>query len=244
MTRMRRWVSLAVGVVIGQWLAFGGLESPAAIHTMGMVAWERQDYAEAARLWSVAASLQPDNPTFHYLRATALARLGHRRSAADAYETALLFASPETLVRRVQGDLARLEPPRLEASETTVTLEPARGVWIAPVTLNGRRTARFLVDTGASVTVLSPGLAERAGVRASAEAARVEMTTIAGPAGGPTATIDSLTVGDVELRGVPAVIHDPGLGVEGILGNSVLGQFTMTLDPDRRLLHLRPFARP
>ena len=37
----------------------------------------------------------------------------------------------------------------------------------------------------------------------------------------------------------PAVVHDPGLELDGILGNSFLGRFVVTLDADRRLLHLK-----
>src|SRR5438552_18385014 len=91
---MQRWVTLAVGVLIGQWLAFGGAPSPAEVHDLGASAFDRRDYVEALRQWSHAVSLQPDNPSFHYLRARALARLGQRQSAADAYRLALLLEPP------------------------------------------------------------------------------------------------------------------------------------------------------
>lgn len=180
---MRSWLSLALGVVIGHALTFGGRESLTEIPTGGAVA--------------------------------------HR-----------------------VHDLARTAAPTSDVREATVSLEPARGVWVVPVTLNGGGTARFLVDTGASVTMLSPGLAEQARVRPAPDAGRLEMTTLAGPAGGPIVTIDSLVLGGLEIRRVPAVIHESGFGVDGILGNTVLARFAMTLDADRRILHLRPFPRP
>ena len=61
-------------------MAFGGTESPARAYSAGMVAWDRHDYADAPRLWSRAVALQPDNPHFHYMLASALGRLGHRTS--------------------------------------------------------------------------------------------------------------------------------------------------------------------
>jgi Flp pilus assembly protein TadD len=81
---MRRSLALALGVFIGQWLAFAAPPSPANHHGLGLAAWERRDYAEALRQWSHGVTLQPGNPLLHYRRATALARLGQPQAAADA----------------------------------------------------------------------------------------------------------------------------------------------------------------
>src|SRR5678815_508664 len=83
---MRRWLIFALGVIVGQWLAYGAMESPAGYHTRAQRAWEGRDYLGAMRLWSHAVSLQPSDPTFQYLRGTALARLGMRLSAIDAFQ--------------------------------------------------------------------------------------------------------------------------------------------------------------
>jgi len=42
---MRRCLTLVVGVLIGQWLAFGASSSPADLYSVGLAAWERRDYA-------------------------------------------------------------------------------------------------------------------------------------------------------------------------------------------------------
>jgi clan AA aspartic protease (TIGR02281 family) len=242
---VRSWLTLALGVVIGQWLAFGGLPSAAGLHIRGMEAWDRHDYVEAARFWSRAAALQPDSAVFQYLRANALARLGHRRSAAEGYQLALLLEPGPPLARELEQALAQLDTAELAAPspDTVVPLEAARGVWVTRLSLNGGSPSRFLVDTGASVTVISPGLASAVGLAPSAQASQVELETLSGRASGPTVSIPSLRVGGIELRDVPAVIHEPGFGVDGILGNTVLARFTVTIDADRRLLSLRP-ARP
>ena len=46
-------------------------------------------------------------------------------------------------------------------------------------------------------------------------------------------------VGDAVLREVPVVLHDPGPGVDEILGNTLLSQYLVTVDADRRQLGLR-----
>jgi hypothetical protein len=50
-------------------------------------------------------------------------------------------------------------------------------------------------------------------------------------------------VGDLEMRDAPVVIHDPGSGFDGILGNTFLGRYRVTVDADRRQLQLRLLAR-
>ena len=138
---MRRCLTLVVGILIGQWLTFGANPSPADLYSVGLAAWERRDYPEALRMWSHGAALQPADAVLHFWRASVLARLGQRHAAALARQ-----------------ELASLDAASAKATgvETTVPVEPARGVWVAPVVINGDRQARFLVDTGSSVTLLSP----------------------------------------------------------------------------------------
>src|SRR5262245_7147843 len=205
-----------------------------------MAAWERQDYAEALKIWSQGVSLQPDNALLHYRRAMALARLAQPRSAADAYRLALLLEPPPRIGALVEEELGRLEhATAVGAGETAVAVEPVRGVWVTRVILNDGRPARFLVDTGSSVTIVAPTLASLLGLTVSG-VGFMELQTLGGAAVGPTATVGSVRLGAAEARDVPVVVHDPGPGLEGILGNTVLGRYRVTLDPDRRLLHLRP----
>jgi hypothetical protein len=237
---MRRALTLALGVLIGQWLAFATVPAPSDFYRLGVAAWDRQEYAEALRLWSQGITLQPDNALLHYRRATALERLGQRHSAADAYRLTLLLGPPASIAHLVQEDLQRLETESfaLSDTETAVVVEPARGVWVAPVVVNGTREARFLVDTGSSVTIVAPALASAMRLP-TGQGGPVELQTVGGHTAGPTAIVASLRVGGAELRDVPVVVHEPGPGLDGILGNTVLGRYRLTIDPDRRLLHLR-----
>jgi predicted aspartyl protease len=53
--------------------------------------------------------------------------------------------------------------------------------------------------------------------------------------------LDSIRIGEVESTDVPTVVVstlEPG--IEGILGNTFLSRYAVTLDAQRRLLHLRP----
>jgi predicted aspartyl protease len=151
----------------------------------------------------------------------------------------LLLEPGPDLTRRILADTARLnEAVGSEPRETTVALEHGLGVWIVPVVLNDGPTARFLVDTGSSVTVLSPKVAARLGV-VGAGTSPVELHTLGGRTMGPSAVLASLRVGDLELRDAPVVLHDPGPGLDGILGNTFLSRYRVTVDADRRQLQLR-----
>ena len=236
---MRQLLTLIAGVLIGQWLAFSGVESPADVHRMARAAWARADFDEAARQWSRAVTLQPDNAHFSYMRGTALARLGHRAAAADALQYTLLLNPEEGLARQIHQDLTRLAHRAVDAApEAVIPLETSRGVWIAPVMVNGHR-GRFLVDTGASVVVVAPAFAARVGASPRGRDA-LDMETLGGRARAPWATLGMIRVGTAELRNHDVVLHHPGGDLDGILGNTFLSQWTVHLDPDRRVLRLRP----
>ena len=239
---MRRLVTLVVGIFIGQWLAFTGVRSPAQFDSLAMSAFTRHDYVEAAQLWTRAVSLQPENAIFHYRRGTALARIGHRQSAADAYQLALMLAPPADLARQAREALSQLRRASpAGGAETRVPIEPSRGVWIATVTINGTHEGRFLVDTGSSVTIVSPAVAAEMALPVSRDGSAVELHTLSGKTSGPRAILRSLALGNITVADVPVVVHDPGPELDGILGNTILGRYRVILDADRRLLHLRPF---
>jgi aspartyl protease family protein len=241
---MRRALTFVLGVIIGQWLVFGAVASPAEYHLGAQRAWRAGDYVEAMHLWSQASALQPAEPSFHYHRGAALVRLGLKVSAIDAFQMALLLDPAPPLAALVLQEIARMNQPGVvSAQETTVPLEHGLGVWITRVVLNGARTGRFLVDTGSSVTVLSPALAADLGIAGGADGTPVELQTLGGRTAGAPAVVGSLRVGTLELRDAPVVLHDPGPGLDGILGNTFLSRYQVTVDADRRQLHLRPLAR-
>jgi predicted aspartyl protease len=209
---VRHLLAIVLGILIGQWLAFGGVPSAGNLYSLGMAAAERHDAAEALRIWSRAATLHPDNAAFHYRRAEALAALDHRQSAAEAYRLALRLDPPDPLAGMVRAGLQRLDATttRGGAFETVVPLEEARGVWIVDVVLNGYRRARFLVDTGSSVTVVSPALATTLGVHGGPPRSAVELQTLSGLTIGAAGRLTSLQVGGAELRRLLHLSADGG----------------------------------
>jgi len=239
---MRRILGFLAGVMVGQWLVFGGTLSPADLQIRASAAWEQRDYPEALRLLSQAVSLQPGNAELHYLRGRALAALGLRASAADAFQVSLVLEPQSTIAREAIDGLAGLQPTAAGDGEVLVPLESGLGVWIVPALVNGHR-GRFLLDTGSSVIVIGPSLAAAAGLKPAAEREAIELQTLGGRTRGPSAVVSSIRVGDALLHDAPVVLHDPGPGVDGILGNTFLSHYLVTVDADRRQLALRSLAR-
>jgi clan AA aspartic protease (TIGR02281 family) len=231
--------------LLGLILAGSVAATVSGLNEAGKAAYAKGDYTAAERLFSQALAQAPDEPLLHYHQGITLMRLSRWREASAAFEAALRLNPPEDVAAaaregiRSLGPLLRQPAARGPApDETTVTLQRIGGNWFAQVRLNDARTARFLVDTGASTCVISPGLATALDIHPDRQAQPVPLETISGLTRGHLVTIPSLRVGDVEAQGVIAVVHPLGPSMDGILGNTFLSRFTMTLDSERGVLRL------
>jgi len=238
---------LFTGWLAGLLLATGVGVSAVDLNDAGKAAYERGDYVEAERLFKRAVAKTPSDPLLQYHLGVALMRLSRWREASAAFETVLRLDPPAGLAATAKEGIRSLapllrEPTPLSArsEETRVTLHRVGGNWLADVRLNNSRTARFVVDTGASACVVSPELATALNIHPGARAERVPMQVVGGVTAGPRITIGSVRVGDAEVENVAAVVHSIGPDIDGLLGNTFLGRFTVTLDPEWGTLILKP----
>lgn len=129
-------------------------------------------------------------------------------------------------------DFARMNPdlalPQLgvpeqvvDGEETHIPLAGDGHYWIE-AQVNGHR-ARFLVDTGASLTAISPETAEAAGIEASPGMGTVRLETANGTAPAYLASIDKLETGTIAARDLRAVIA-PTMNGMNVLGMNFLSQ--------------------
>ena len=117
-------------------------------------------------------------------------------------------------------------------SRQSVTLAAdARGHFFADATVNDH-PMRFVVDTGASVVVLSGADAARLGLDWR-KGPRGNMQTANGPTTGYFVKIDRIRVGGIELRNVDGVVVEQGLGSFGLLGMSFLNRVEMRRDGEK-----------
>jgi aspartyl protease family protein len=96
-----------------------------------------------------------------------------------------------------------------------------RGHFVVHPTLDGRRV-RMLVDTGASVVVLSHEDAQIAGVRVGSSAYAERIATANGIVQAARVRFSEVRIGDISVRGVEALVLPPGKLSMSLLGMSFL----------------------
>lgn len=109
----------------------------------------------------------------------------------------------------------------VEGTETHVPLSPDGHYWLQ-AEINGVQ-ARFLVDTGATLTAISSGLAAKAGLQPRMGALPVQMQTANGSINAEMTAVDELRFGNVVARGLDAVIV-PNLGDTNVVGMNMLSR--------------------
>lgn len=114
-----------------------------------------------------------------------------------------------------------IERQTVEGGETRVPMQPDGHFWIK-ATVNGVQR-NFLVDTGATLTAISPGTAQEAGLEENSFNRSVLMRTANGTVEAKLAVIDELRMGNVVARKVDAVIA-PGLGDANVIGMNLLSR--------------------
>jgi clan AA aspartic protease (TIGR02281 family) len=128
-------------------------------------------------------------------------------------------------------------------SDMTIPLEKIGGSFVVQVILNKERTAHLIVDTGASMTVLSTNIAIDLGILGTTDTELLTVNTAGGSVQVNMNYLSSLTVGNAQAHNVAVAIHDlPDIPeqIEGLLGMSFLKHFLITLDAEHARLILRP----
>jgi aspartyl protease family protein len=139
----------------------------------------------------------------------------------------------------------RTAPPSLWIEGRATDAKPGQieiwrnddGLFYVQGLINGR-PVRFLVDTGASMIVLTASDARNVGITDDASTTRLEVGTANGTRAMARVTLDSVTIAGSEAARVPAAVAGDGLQVS-LLGLSFLSHIaSMTIEGDRMLLHL------
>jgi predicted aspartyl protease len=143
----------------------------------------------------------------------------------------VLAASPEPVTgTHIVPDAPApvLDDEYLYAAPTTID---HIGRIMAPVMINGQGPFRFIVDTGASRSAVSPQLVARLGLTASLD----DSLTVQGVTGAdvvPSVMIETLQAGDIVLanRRMPVIAPHVFANADGILGVEGFDQMRITVD--------------
>jgi len=127
----------------------------------------------------------------------------------------------------------------------TVTVPVRRygGSLIVPVKLNNQKSVHLILDTGATMTVLSTDVAIELGLTSDPESQIATVNTAGGPVQVNLTKVESMGIKGAKAKNVVVAIHDlPDVkpGIDGLLGLSFLNNFLVTIDSKQGQLQLTP----
>lgn len=158
--------------------------------------------------------------------------------------------NPHNIPGKYRSDAARIkaretppgqeQPRALSQDKASVPLQKKGDVVVVQATLNERTEARFVVDTGASYTMISHATAKALEIDLGQKFPTLPFQTANGVVQAPLIKLDSIEVGGLQVRNLTAAVHDvfPDPALSGLLGLNFLSNFRLDIDTEHALLHL------
>ncbi len=149
------------------------------------------------------------------------------------------------IVAMAQESLSKLttDAPRRTASEPVDKAEVALlpqsdNTYVVPAMVNRKYMATFLVDTGASYTVITPQMAESLGIKVTADNPTVPVTTANGILNAPVVRLKNVTLGGMRVDNVDAVVTQLGDApqISGLLGMSFFRGMELSFKQDKLVI--------
>jgi|YelNatPaOPRAMG01_1025707.scaffolds.fasta_scaffold155937_1 clan AA aspartic protease (TIGR02281 family) len=100
---------------------------------------------------------------------------------------------------------------------------------LAEVIINRRVRQYFIVDTGASFTLINWAVAKELGITVDENTPLIRAVSASDVILTPLVTLNSVRVGEAEVENVEALIHNMP-NYQGLLGNSFLNKFKVIID--------------
>lgn len=130
--------------------------------------------------------------------------------------------------------------PDNQPGRSAVPFQRSGTVVIVAAVFNDKLATNVVVDTGASMTMITNAAAKALGIDLSKAESRMQFHTANGTIEAPVITMDSIAVGDMKLNKIAVVVHDwsPNSDLHGLLGLNYLKHFKIDFDTDRSQLVL------
>lgn len=194
-----------------------------------------------------AIMLEPNEPDYYVSLARACSRLEIYNEAADAYQR-FLEVSPKTDAERrarIKGlidfyrYLGTTKINRVSGKDlVTIPFDLVNNRPFVKIMINGKGPFRFVIDTGASMSVLSDKTAQRLGIKPVAKGGSARAIGGSGTFPILYGVLDSLQMGEAKIDTVPIYIRTvhstedtpESERSDGYIGLSVLSNYAVTLD--------------
>jgi len=183
-------------------------------------------------------SLFPDDVELHLLGIDlAIAENNWDR----AEELIKMRSYPQRFQVKVRLLESRIEKKLDEERTVVIRFSPGSNHIPAKAHLNGQVWQNFVIDTGATKTIIPSSAAIALGLKVT-RATRVRgIAGVTGVALVYEVILDSIKLGDFPVRSIPVLVVDlPGNSDVGLLGNDFLRHFDIEIDNQNGILKLRP----
>ncbi len=159
-----------------------------------------------------------------------------QRSSLEAYRTQL--RQLQSADQPSQGFAARASQATLPRGQVAIKRR-SHGVIIIDATFNNRKNFEMLVDSGASLTVITRPMARQLGLDSPDNIVQVAtFNTANGVTQFPIVYLRSIEVGGLTTRQLPVAIGGPDLEI-GLLGQDFLQHYDVSIKRDRIEFHSR-----
>jgi len=152
---------------------------------------------------------------------------------------------PEADYRKVPKETKGSPPESWEKPKTTSSRPASAGkaesegyevnlfrqheLWLTEVVLNGSTKYYFIVDTGASFTLISRQIANELGIPINETTPFIRIASVSDVMLTPLVTLRSIRVGNAEVENVDTLVYSMP-SYPGLLGNSFLNKFKVVID--------------
>ena len=138
----------------------------------------------------------------------------------------------------------KLLVPETKATTHVIKARSRGGHYVVEVVINGKIHADLIVDTGATMVILSESLGQKLGVQHNPNFPKIGFNTAGGKVETPLFILDSLSLGDAEAVNVEASTNPNLDGEDGLLGMTFLENFRVEMNRETSELILKPLAGP
>jgi clan AA aspartic protease (TIGR02281 family) len=199
------------------------------------------DFTGAANLFREALQIDTTNGALYFALGQAEFRRQAFAAAIQAFETALAFEPG--LRGEVDPYLTKARALLGGPDAIVINFPPGSTRIEVTAVLNGRIQLPFIVDTGASMTLIPSWAAEMLGYRPQATSEWIRVQTAGGARRLPYALLNRLEIQGLGVSNLPVLFGDlPGYDANrGLLGMDFLRHFSLAVDHDigRMTLRLR-----
>jgi aspartyl protease family protein len=180
----------------------------------------------------------------------------HEVSEATEFFTHLLNTSKNPIIismareslQKLQPDdgvsakaLRKSDARKLKATPQTAEVDllpQSDNTYVVPALVNKKYMATFLIDTGASYTVITPQMAESLGVKPADSGETVPVTTANGIIYAPVVRLKHVCLGGMQVDNVDAVVTNLGETpqISGLLGMSFFHGMELSFKQDKLVI--------